>query len=172
MKNGQTTNERGLDQVQHFNQHTKDHTKGVYYLLILNSYKSYHLVDFKLYYKDYNIITLYMPTHSSHKLQPLDVGCFHALKRSYSKGIKDLMQAYITHISKEDFLPTFCNAFYATFTESNICGGFQGVGLVPYDLESIISQLDVKLHTPLPLGTLSSLPLTQELKTLNNPIKA
>jgi hypothetical protein len=171
-KNGWTTNERGLDWVQHFNQHTKDRTKGVYRLLILDGHESHHSADFELYCKDHNIITLCMPAHSSHKLQPLDVGCFRALKRSYGKGIEDLMRAHITHISKEDFLPAFCNAFHATFTESNIRGGFRGAGLVPYNPESIISQLDVKLHTPLPPGTSSGLPLTWESKTPNNPVEA
>jgi hypothetical protein len=41
---------------------------GGYRLLILNSYKSYYLDKFKEYYKENNIITLYMPPHSSHIL--------------------------------------------------------------------------------------------------------
>ena len=99
-----------------------------------------------------------MPAHSSHKLQPLDVGCFRPLKRAYGKQIEDLMRAHITHISKEDFFPAFDAACRTTFTEENIKGGFRGAGIVPYDPDYVISQLDVKLHTPTPPGSSYGLP--------------
>ena len=35
-------------------------------------------------------------------------------------------------------------------TENNIKGGFQGAGLVPFNLEAVISKLDVKLRTLTP----------------------
>ena len=41
-------------------------------------------------------------------------------------------------------------AFKATMTKANIQGGFRGARLVPYDLEVVISQLDIKLSTPTP----------------------
>ena len=171
-KNGWTTNERGVDWIQHFDRHTKSRTKGVYRLLILDGHESHHSTDFEEYCKENNIVTLCMPAHSSHKLQPLDVGCFRALKRAYGKAIEDLMRAHITHISKEDFFPAFYQAFQASITESNIQGGFRGSGLIPYDPEHVISQLDVKLHTPTPPGTSSGLPPPWESKTPNNPIEA
>ena len=52
-----------------------------------------------------------MPPHSSHILQPLDVGCFGPLKKSYGRQIEHLMRAHITHITKEDFFPAFQAAF-------------------------------------------------------------
>ena len=55
--------------------------------------------------------------------------------------------------------------------KENIQGGFRGAGLVPYDPESVISQLDVKLKTPTPPGTSSGLPPPWEPKTPNNPIE-
>lgn len=32
-----------------------------------------------------DIIPIYMPVHSSHLLQPLDVSCFSPLKRAYGR---------------------------------------------------------------------------------------
>ena len=66
--NGWTTNEQGLEWIRHFDQHTKDRTKGVYRLLILDGHESHHLTDFELFCKDNKIITLCMPAHSSYKL--------------------------------------------------------------------------------------------------------
>ena len=81
-ENGWTTNERGEDWIRHFDEHTKSHTKGVYRLLVLDGHESHHSTAFELYCKENSITTLCMPAHSSHKLQPLDAGCFRALKRS------------------------------------------------------------------------------------------
>ncbi|KAF1932413.1 uncharacterized protein M421DRAFT_417129 [Didymella exigua CBS 183.55] len=61
-----------------------------------------------------------MPPHSSHLLQPLDVGCFSLLKKAYSRQAKRLMRSKITRITKLEFLPCFKAAFDASITESNI----------------------------------------------------
>ncbi|OHW98884.1 putative transposase [Colletotrichum incanum] len=80
--------------VKHFDFYTRSRTKGVYCLLILDGHESHYSVDFELYCKKENIITL----------------CFRV------------------------------------------------TGLVPYDLEYVISQLDVKLRTLSPLGSSAGLP--------------
>jgi hypothetical protein len=146
--NGWTTNEKGLEWIQHFDQHTKTRTKGKYRLLFLDGHESHHSVAFELFCKENDIITLYMPPHSSHLLQPLDVGCFGPLKKAYSRQIKNLIRGGVGHITKEDFLSVFFVAFNLIMTEKNIQGGFRGAGLVPLDPESIISKLDVQLQTP------------------------
>jgi hypothetical protein len=73
-----------------------------------------------------------MPAHLSYILQPLDVGCFSLLKKVYSRKIEDIIQTYITHITKDDFFPAFRKAHFAAMTESNIRGRFQGTGLIPF----------------------------------------
>ena len=60
------------------------------------------------------------------------------------------MRAYINHISKLEFLCAFREAFFASIIEKNIQGGFAGAGIVPYDLERVLSKLDIKLYTLLP----------------------
>ena len=92
-----------------------------------------------------------MPPHSSHLLQPLNVGCFAPLKKAYGRQAEDLMRNQITHISKLEFLPCFKRAYNAAMTPSNIQGGFRGAGLVPFDPERVITGLDVRLRTPSPL---------------------
>ena len=78
--NRQIINKLSLKQLKHFNRHTKGRTMGVHQLLIINSYKSYQLQDFKDYYKEYKILTLYIPLYLSYILQLLDIGCFSPLK--------------------------------------------------------------------------------------------
>jgi translation initiation factor IF-1 len=91
-----------------------------------------------------------MPAHSSHLLQPLDVGCFGPLKKAYSREIEHLIRCSVTHISKTEFFPAFHAAFRAAITEENIKGFFRGAGLAPFDPESVVSKLDVQLRTPTP----------------------
>jgi hypothetical protein len=129
-------------------------------------------MEFESYCRDNDIKTLCMPPHSSHILQPLDVGVFGPLKKAYGRQIEHLMKARVTHITKEDFFPAFLEAFNASLTEENIQGGFRGAGLVPLDVERVLSRLDVRLSTPTPPGASGSLPAIWESKTPHNPMEA
>jgi len=170
--NGWTTNEKGLEWIQHFDKHTKTRTSGVYRLLLLDGHESHHSTEFELFCKENKIITLCMPPHSSHILQPLDVGCFGPLKLAYGRQIEDLMRSSITHITKTDFLPAFYLAFQSAMTENNIKAGFRGTGLTPYDPESVLSRLDLRLRTPSPIPGVTELPDLWVPKTPNNPTEA
>ena len=59
------------------------------------------------------------------------------------------MRNKITRITKIEFLPCFKAAFNAAITKGNILGGFRGAGLVPLNLDTVVSTLDVRLRTPL-----------------------
>jgi hypothetical protein len=125
-------------------------TAGVYRLLVLDGHDSHHSTDFEVYCKENYFITLCMAPHSSHILQPLDVNCFSPLKTAYGKQIEGMTRASITHITKEGFFPAFLAAHQAAITPENVRGGFRGAGLVSFDPEKVISQLDVRLKTPTP----------------------
>ncbi|KAJ6437534.1 hypothetical protein O9K51_09740 [Purpureocillium lavendulum] len=170
--NGWTTNEVGLDWIKHFDCHTASRTKGPYRLLILDGHESHHSTEFELYCKEHNIITLCMPSHSSHILQPLDVGCFGPLKQAYGRQIEDLMRMHVTHIGKLEFLCAFRQAFFSSMTEKNIQGGFAGAGLVPYDPQRVLTKLDVRIRTPTPAATLPEIRETWVPKTPQNAYEA
>jgi hypothetical protein len=170
--NGWTTNAVGLDWIKHFDFHTASRTKGKYRLLILDGHESHHSTEFELHCQQNNIITLCMPPHSSHLLQPLDVGCFGPLKQAYGRQVEDLMRMHINHISKLEFLCGFREAFFASITERNIQGGFAGAGLVPFDPERVLSKLDVKLHTPTPPTSRPRTPQPWVFQTPHNPREA
>jgi len=113
-----------------------------------------------------------MPPYSSYLLQPLDVGCFLPLKKAYSRQIEQLMRMNITHISKLEFLCAFREAFFALITKNNIQGGFAGAGLVPYDLERVISKLDVSIRTLIPPALSPTTALPWVSQTPYNPREA
>jgi hypothetical protein len=133
---GWTSHEHGFMWLKHFDGYTKDRTVGAQ--------------RFREYCKEHRIITICMPPHSSHLLQPLDVGCFGPLKRAYSREIEELVRCRVSHITKEDFLPAFKNAYDKALVASNIKGSFRGAGLVPHNAEAVLSKLDVRIRTPTP----------------------
>ncbi|KAL2018622.1 hypothetical protein VTK56DRAFT_592 [Thermocarpiscus australiensis] len=171
-ENGWTTNAVGLDWIKHFNYHTAARAKGKYRLLILDGHESHHSTEFELYCQQNNIITLCMPPHSSHKLQPLDVGCFGPLKQAYGRQVEDWMRAHINHMSKLEFLCAFREAYFASMTERNIQGGFAGASLVPYDPERVLSKLDIQLRTPTPPNSRPSAAQSWVFQTPHNPREA
>ena len=171
-QNGWTTNKLAKDWVRHFEEFTTPRKVGVYRLLVLDGHESHHSDKFEEYCKAHNIITLCMPPHSSHILQPLDVGCFGPLKKSYGRQIEHLMRQQITHVTKEDFIPAFRAAFEESLTESNVQGGFRGAGLVPFDPERVISALDLKLRTPTPQNSRPSTAQPWTSQTPNNTLQA
>jgi hypothetical protein len=155
--NGWTNNELGVDWLKHFNAYTKARTVGARRLLILDGHESHHSLEFQELCKENDIYTLCMPPHSSHLLQPLDVGCFSPLKRAYSREVESLMRDHINHVTKLEFLPAFKVAFDRAFTVANISSAFRGAGLVPLQPDTVLSKLDVQLRTPTPPALIEAL---------------
>ena len=120
LETGWTNNCIGVDWIKYFDKYSRPYTIGGKRLLVLDGYKSHHLAEFENYYKENNIVTLYMPSYSSYLLQPLDVGCFSVLKQLYSKEIEKLIRNHIHYITKPDFFLAFYVAFWAIFRLENV----------------------------------------------------
>ena len=91
-----------------------------------------------------------MPAHSSHLLQPLDIGCFAVLKRSYGRMVETKMRNGINHIDKLDFLEVYPLARIEAFKSETIKNSFLATGLVPFEPDRVISKLNIRLRTPTP----------------------
>ena len=107
-----------------------------------------------------------MPSHSSHLLQPLDVGCFAPLKRAYGRLVSDLARASYNHIDKLDFLTEYPQARIEAFKPQTIQTSFATTSIIPFDPERVLSKLNISLYTPTPPGSrLSSRSSQITLKT-------
>jgi hypothetical protein len=104
-----------------------------------------------------------MPPHSSHLLQPLDVGCFAAVKRIYGRQVENLMRNGLNHIDKPDFLRAYSTTRLEALNTSNIRNSFMATGLVPYNPSYVLEKLHVTLRTPtLPINHPQSSPWNPE----------
>ena len=91
-----------------------------------------------------------MPAHSSHLLQPLDVGCFGPLKKAYGKLIKEKGRLGYNYIDKLDFLKAYPAAHQEVFTTENIQSGFKATGILPSNPKAVLEKLNISLGTPTP----------------------
>ena len=149
-ENGWTDDRLGLTWLERvFEIYTASCTKGIYRLLILDGHSSHRTAEFDLFCKEHSIISLCMPPHSSHLLQPLDVGCFAVLKRSYGRQIEGYIRNGLNHIDKQDFLQAYYTAHIESISLANVQSSFAATGIVPYDPERVLSKL-TQFKTPIP----------------------
>ncbi|KAI7975922.1 hypothetical protein EIK77_009204 [Talaromyces pinophilus] len=149
--NGWTSDELGLQWLERiFEPNTRPNTVGASRLLILDGHSSHLTPGFDQACKRFNIIACCMPAHSSHILQPLDVGVFSVLKRLYGAAVESRIRKGIHHVDKVDFLEMLYKVRIETYTTQNIKGGFSHSGIVPYDPQKVLSQLQIVIRERTP----------------------
>ena len=101
-------------------------------LLVLDGHGSHETTDFMYLCFQHNIHLLYLPPHTSHVLQPLDLSVFSSMKRSYRKEIGFLNELTDSSpIGKQNFLICYQKARKDALTISNIKSGWKASGLWP-----------------------------------------
>jgi hypothetical protein len=149
--NGWTSDEISLRWLEKlFIPSTSSRTKGRYRLLILDGHGSHLTPKFDEICEKNNIIAICMPPHSSHLLQPLDIGCFAVLKRAYGRLIEFKMRSRVNSINKLEFLEAYPTARIEAFKSETIKNSFAAAGLLPYNPNRVLSKLDILLRTPTP----------------------
>ena len=74
-------------------------------MLILDGNVSHFNWEFFDYCLNAKIIPLCLPAHSTHLVQPLDVGLFSPLQRHYSNGLDEFIRKGHAGMNKGEFLP-------------------------------------------------------------------
>jgi hypothetical protein len=93
-------------------------------------------------YADTNRILLAVfPPHSTHRLQPLDVGLFSPLATYYSQAIDKLLAESqgLVRVTKRDFWLLFREAWGQAFTAKNIQNAWEATGIHPFKPEKVLS---------------------------------
>ena len=145
--NGWTNDDLGFEWLQGmFEKHTSE-TAGRYCLLILDGHSSHATANFDHFCMERRIIPLYMPPHSSHLLQPLDISCFAPLKHYYGQKIREMAQNGIHAIDKMDFLSIYRKIHHQAFSKTNISSGFAAASFIPLKPERVLAKLNIKILT-------------------------
>ena len=102
-------------------------------LLVLDGHGSHITIDVIEFARS-NVHLLCLPSHTSHILQPLDVGVFKSLKSFFSKGCCQYMAKNPGCVITEDVLASVVGiAIAQSHTPLNILGGFKKTGIYPFN---------------------------------------
>jgi hypothetical protein len=142
-ENGWTTDGTALEWLEKvFIPQTKPRDRSAR-LLILDGHGSHETTDFLWRCLEHNIYVLFLPAHTSHVLQPLDLTIFSPLKRAYRKELHNLSSLLdSTPIGKRNFLVCYQKARQESIISSNIKAGWRTTGLWPVSVaKPLISPL-------------------------------
>ena len=101
-------------------------------LLIIDGHGSHTSEEFMTICYLNHIYLLFIPAHTSHVLQPLDLGCFSSLKAAYRRILGEHTALTDTSkVGKANFLEFYARAREVGFQEKNIRSGWKATGLYP-----------------------------------------
>ena len=133
-KSGYTDSVISLYWIRHvFDPHTKPLAGNKPRLLIsdgFGTHESLEIIEFCLLN---NIILCRLPSHTSHKLQPCDVGVFSSLKTAYREQAESLERCGANTIGKQHFTYLYSRARCQAFNTRNILSGWSKTGLRPFN---------------------------------------
>jgi hypothetical protein len=93
---------------------------------------------------EFGIVVLILPPHSTHRLQPLDLGCFGPLTQKYSEKLQIIMFEGIGYVgmTKRMFWSVFKPAWEESFSEENITSAFAKAGIWPFNPQYVLTQIN------------------------------
>lgn len=176
-ESGYSNDKLGVKYLEHFNQFTEKFTIGKYRMLIFDGHSSHLSLDFLDFCWKYHIRPFLLPPHTTHLLQPLDVGVFQTLKYNFKKEIRREVFQGAREITRVDFFSFFQRFHDKTFKNSRIHkSAFRKTGLIPLNPELVLSKMkeyqaiqkSVRPQTPL-LIERSSPPLLSSSPAFTTP---
>jgi hypothetical protein len=130
-----------IEYLNHFHKHARP--IRVYRLLLLDDYGSYATFRFKALANDYKIILLYLPAHTTYRLQSLDVGIFGPQSGFYFNEVVQHSRWAGYSVSKREYLDWMIKARKKANTKSNILLAWKKAGLVPFNPNLVLGELPI-----------------------------
>ena len=110
-------------------------------LILYDGVKSHISAPLVKWARKKNIILMVLPAHTSHILQPLDVGCFGSMKNTYYSLCRDFMKNHIGQIiTRYDICSLSCKAYAKSVTVASAVSAFRNSGIYPYNPTIISSE--------------------------------
>ena len=103
-------------------------------LLIQDGHASHMSIEAIEYSKNNGIYFLCLLSHTTHILQPLDIGVFKSFKANFSKACTTYMSKNPGRVITPEFLSSLvAEAWPVSLTQLNITSGFHKSGLFPFN---------------------------------------
>ncbi|MES9884149.1 MAG: hypothetical protein ABW185_25160 [Sedimenticola sp.] len=103
-------------------------------LVLYDGHRSHVSIDLIEWANNENIILFVLSPHTSHVLQPLDVGCFGPFQRIYNDMRHKLMRANkSSSVPKHALCELACKAYMLSITQANLRASFRKSGIYPFN---------------------------------------
>ena len=110
-------------------------------LLLYDGHSSHINVPLIEWARKHNIILFQLPAHTSHLLQPLDVGVFGPFEVSYYNECSNYLRKHPGQIiTQYDVCRLTANALSHTMTLGNIIGSFKRTGIYPFNASVVTDE--------------------------------
>jgi DDE superfamily endonuclease/Tc5 transposase DNA-binding domain len=121
---------------------TKPVIASLWRILLIDGAKSHVGIEFMKEARKQRVWVLYLPSHTSHLTQPLDVSVFGPLKHWFKEENAPFAHMSTTSPeSKKRFLIHYRTAHNKSMTSSNIRTAFRKAGIYPTNVDRVLKQL-------------------------------
>jgi hypothetical protein len=156
-----------------FDPQTKQRANQKPRILICDGFGTHESLEILEHCFENNIILCRLPSHTSHKLQPCDVGVFAPLKAAYRNQVERLYRGGANTIGKEHFTSLYSPARERAFTKRNIVAGRAATGLFPFNPDRVLRDTPKPpAELTVPKGDEVSFPQDEVLQTPVTPVSA
>jgi hypothetical protein len=124
-----------------FDPQTKSGANGKPRVLICDGFGSHETLEILEFCLTNNIILCRLPSHTSHKLQPCDVGPFAPLKTAYRDQVERLNRGGVDVVGKQHFTYLYRPARERALTRRNIRAGWSATGLYPFNPNRVLKDI-------------------------------
>lgn len=121
-----------------FDTQTKDRANGQPQVLINDGYGSHEALEVMQFCHENNIILVRFPSHSTHKVQPCDIGVFAPLKTYYGEEVDEFCRGGVIVIGKQHFTEMYSKARDKALTCRNIKAAWAKAGLYPWNPDRVL----------------------------------
>ena len=133
-------------------------------IILYDGHKSHVSLGVIDWAKAHNIILFVLPAHTSHLLQPLDVGCFGPLSKILSNSCHKYMRENHCKITRYNIGELCTNAYVKALSPDNLKSSFRRTGIYPLNKAPYPSQV----YLPATVYRETSEPDGHALDTNNN----
>lgn len=125
-------------------QATERNTSRKPILLIYDGHGSHDTLDVITLSWEHNVLLYCLPPHTTHMLQPLDVGVFGPFQRAWADRCDEIVDDTGEEMPREDVVKHYMDVRRLTFKESTIIGAFWTSGCWPVN-PNVFTEVDYAL---------------------------
>jgi hypothetical protein len=127
--------------LDHFIKHNDCEPDKPWRILLIDGAKCHEAPEFVLKAKMYKIWVVKFPSHQTHLIQPLDVGCFRQWKHWQQTALMNAIRSFEPEYNLTSFFRDLSEIRARTFKDSTIKHAFRDAGMWPVSFKAVKAKL-------------------------------